>query len=177
MRILILQGSPHMNGSTHILVHEFTEGARSAGHEVVRIDVDRLDIHPCTGCLACGYNGPCVQDDDNYIVKNGVLDADMIVFATPLYYYGMSAQLKTAIDRFCSYDGALHRRRLKSALLTVAWNTADWTFNGLVAHYQTLVTYLGLEDCGMVLGYGCDNPRLTRASKYPEAAYKLGASL
>ena len=134
MRIVVLQGSPHRNGSTAILVEHFTNGAQAAGHEVLRLDVDRLDISPCTGCLACGYNGPCVQDDDNYIVKNAVLDADMIVFATPLYYYGMSAQLKTAIDRFCSYDGTLHRKRFKSALLTVAWNTAPWTFNGLVAH-------------------------------------------
>ena len=64
MRILVLQSSPNPHGSTSILVDEFSRGAREAGHEVVRVDVCKLDIAPCTGCVACGYEGPCVQHDD-----------------------------------------------------------------------------------------------------------------
>ena len=89
----------------------------------------------------------------------------------------MSAQLKTVVDRFCAYNSSLNRRHLRSALLTVAWNAEGWTFDALTAHYKTLVRYINFEDKGMVLGYGCGSPSMTRSSKYPEQAYKLGRSL
>jgi multimeric flavodoxin WrbA len=101
----------------------------------------------------------------------------MVVFATPLYYYGMTAQLKAAVDRFCAYNSSLNGRQLKSALLTVAWNAEDWTFEALTAHYKTLVRYLRFKDMGTVLGYGCGTPSMTRASKYPDRAYQLGKTL
>ena len=110
-------------------------------------------------------------------LRKKIIGADMLVLATPLYYYGMSAQLKTVIDRFCSSNSSITRRRLRSALLTVAWNADDWTFEALSAHYHTLVRYLHWQDCGMVLGYGCGSPGMTRASRYPCDAYELGRSL
>ncbi len=177
MNIVVLQGSPNLNGSTAILVEEFTCGARVAGHTVERVDVDRLKIPPCTGCVACGYEGPCVEHDDMQDLRAKLLAADMIVFATPLYYYGMSAQLKTVIDRFCAFNASLTRKHVKAALLTVAWNADDWTFEALEAHYNTLVRYLDMQDCGRVLGYGCGAPSMTRGSRYPQAAYELGSSL
>ena len=94
-----------------------------------------------------------------------------------MYYYGMSAQLKTVVDRFCSYNSSLNSRHLKSALLAVAWNSDDWTFDALEAHYKALVRYINFEDMGMVLGTGCGTPSMTRRSKYPDEAYKLGRSL
>ncbi len=177
MNIIVLQGSPNKRGSTDILTEEFTKGAESAGHSVRRFDVAHMDIRPCTGCVACGYEGPCVQKDDNRKIREAVLGADMIVFATPLYYYGMSAQLKTVTDRFCSYNSSITGKHMKSALLAVAWNSNDWTFEALECHYKTLVRYLDFEDCGMVLGKGCGSPVMTRHTKYPEMAYKLGAGL
>ena len=177
MKIIILQGSPNRKGSTSILVEEFTKGAESVGHQVVRFDVDKMNIRSCTGCVACGYEGPCVQKDDNQIIREAILSADMIVFATPLYYYGMSAQLKTVVDRFCAYNSSINRKHMKSALLTVAWNSDTWTFDALESHYKTLVRYLDLEDCGMVLGRGCGTPAMTRHSEYPKMAYELGKKL
>ena len=91
--------------------------------------------------MKCGYEGPCVQKDDVEMIRKKLLASDMVVFATPLYYYGMSAQLKTVVDRFCAYNSSLNSRHLKSALLTVAWNADDWTFDALEAHYKTLVRY------------------------------------
>lgn len=178
MNIAILQGSPNRDGSTAILAEEFVRGARMAGHAVERIDVAHLDIKPCTGCVACGYGArPCVQHDGMAAILKKVLATDMVVFATPLYYYGMTAQLKAVIDRFCSENSAITGRRLKAALLTVAWNADDWTFEALVAHYRTIVRYLDMTDCGMVLGYGCGTPGMTRATDYPREAYSLGLSL
>lgn len=111
------------------------------------------------------------------MIRKKILSSDMLVFATPLYYYGMTAQLKTVIDRFCAYNSSLNRRHLKSALLTVAWNADDWTFEALESHYNTLVRYLNLQDMGRVLGYGCGTVAMTEKSIYPEQAYQLGKIL
>lgn len=177
MRIVVLMGSPNRKGSTSILVESFARGAADAGHSCEVIDVCHANIHPCTGCVVCGYEGPCVQKDDVQGIRAKLLAADMVVFATPLYYYGMSAQLKAMVDRFCAFNSSLNSRHLKSALLTVAWNADDWTFEALCAHYRTLVRYLNLDDEGMVLGYGCGTPSTTRRSKHPDEAYRLGRGL
>lgn len=178
MRIVVLQGSPNKDGSTALLVEEFSRGAREAGHAVARIDVADLTIDPCHGCVACGYGArPCVRCDDMAQVLDQILGADMVVFATPLYYYGMSAQLKTVIDRFCSENVAITAKRLRAALITVAWNADTWTFEALGAHYKTLCRYLDMQDMGEVLGLGCGTPSMTRASRYPVEAYTLGLSL
>lgn len=177
MKIVVLEGSPNPNGSTHILADCFRQGAEGVGHTVEMIDVAHADIHPCTGCIYCGYEGPCVQKDDVEQIRQKILNADMLVFATPLYYYGMSAQLKTLIDRFCAFNSSIQRRHMKSALLSVAWNSDSWTFEALETHYQTLVRYLHLQDMGMVLGYGCGTPPMTEHSEFPQQAYNLGNRL
>ena len=177
MKILILQGSPNTNGSTAMLAREFTAGAREAGHDVDIVDVASLDIAPCTGCVACGYGGPCAQYDDFDELREQILAADMMVFATPLYYYGMTAQLKAVVDRFCSANPRISGKRLKSALLAVAWNDDSWTFDALETHYDTLVRYLNLRDYGRVLGGGCGTPSMTKRSGYPEQARNLGRAL
>ena len=177
MKMVVLQGSPNKKGSTFILADCFRQGAEAAGHTVEFIDVAHARIHPCTGCVHCGYEGPCVQKDDVESIRKKILDGDMLVFATPLYYYGMSAQLKILIDRFCAFNSSMQRKHMKSALLTVAWNSDSWTFEALEAHYKTLVRYLNLTDMGMVLGYGCGTPSMTQHSRYPQQAYSLGDRL
>ena len=177
MKITVLFGSPNRHGSTSILVENFVRGATEAGHECEVLDVCHMNIHPCTGCVACGYAGPCVQKDDVEQIRAKLVASEMVVFATPLYYYGMSAQLKIVVDRFCAYNSSLNSKHLKSALLTVAWNADDWTFEALEAHYKTLVRYINFEDKGMILGYGCGSPAMTQRSRYPEEAYKLGRGL
>ena len=169
MKIIVLEGSPNQHGSSNMLADNFIRGAEEAGHTVKVIDAAHADIHPCIGCIHCGYEGPCVQKDDVEKFRQ-----DMMVFVTPLYYYGMSAQLKILIDRFCAFSSSIQRKRMKSALLTAAWNSDGWTFDALEAHYKTLVHYLNLKDMGMVLGKGCGTPSMTQHSKYPEQAYELG---
>lgn len=154
MEIIVLKGSPNKKGSTNVLIEEFSRGARESGHDVDVIDVAHGNIHPCTGCIACGYEGPCVQKDGVDNIRHKILGADMLVFATPLYYYGMSAQLKIMVDRFCAFNSSLNRKNMKTALLAVVWNSEGWTFDALVAHYHTLVRYLNFKDMGTVLGRG-----------------------
>ena len=177
MKIVVLKGSPNINGSTAMLVDNFIKGATEAGHTIDEIDAAHSNISPCIGCVHCGYEGECVLNDDMNNIRQKILNSDMLVFATPLYYYGLSAQLKTLIDRFCSRNFSIQQKHFKSALLTVAYNSDDWTFDALEAHYDTLVRYLNLEDMGRVLGYGCGTPSMTKFSKYPEEAYEFGKNL
>ena len=128
---------------------------------VQTVDAAHAEIHPCTGCIHCGYEGPCVQKDEMNRIREMILDADMLVFVTPVYYYGMSAQLKTLVDRFCAFNSSIQRKRMKSALLAVACNDDNWTFKAM----------------GMVLGAGCGTPEMTRRSKFPKLAYELGKRL
>lgn len=177
MRITVLEGSPNRRGSSNLLAEEFTRGAKEAGHTVETIDTAHANLRPCTGCIHCGYEGPCVQKDDMEQFRGQILNSDMLVFVTPLYYYGMSAQLKILVDRFCALNSSIIRRHMKSALLAAAWNADDWTFEALGTHYKTLVRYLSLDDQGMVLGKGCGALGMTLRSPYPDQAYQLGRSL
>lgn len=177
MKIVVLEGSPNIHGSSNMLADEFIRNAKEAGHSIEVIDVAHADIHPCTGCIHCGYEGPCSQKDDVDKIRPQILAADMIVFVTPLYYYGMSAQLKTMIDRFCAFNSSIQRKHMKSALISAAWNADSWTFDSLVSHYKTLVRYLNFEDRGAVLGKGCGTPSMTRRSEYMKIAYELGKKL
>lgn len=177
MKICVLKGSPNKNGSSNMLAENFVRGARESGHEIIEIDAAHAEISPCIGCIRCGYEGDCSLSDDMDEFREEILDSDMLVFVTPLYYYGMSAQLKILIDRFCSRNFSIQQKHFKSVLLTVAYNSQDWTFDALESHYDTLVKYLNLEDCGRVLGYGCGTPSMTEFSKYPDEAYELAKRL
>ena len=177
MKILILGGSPNRNGSTQILIDSFSRGAGEAGHTVTVLDTAHMNIHPCTGCIACGYDGPCVQKDDMAEIREAVMVSDMLVFASPLYFFGFSAQLKTVIDRFCAFSSRISAKGMKSALLSVAWNDDDWTMDAVKEHYLTLVRYLNLWDMGMILAAGCGTPPMTKRSHFPQMAFELGKKL
>ena len=177
MKIIMLMGSPNKNGSSRILADYFIQGATEAGHQIEVIDIAHANIHPCIGCIHCGYEGPCVQNDDVEDIRLKILESDMIVFVTPLYYFGMTAQLKTLIDRFCAFNSSLQNKKMRSALLSVAWNNDNRTFDDLEMHYKTLACYLNFKDEGVVLGYGCGTPLMTQNSEYPHKAYLLGKGL
>lgn len=177
MRILVIESSPHKYGSSNLLAGEFVRGAEEAGHEVQVFDAARAEIHPCQACGACGMSGPCVQKDGMAQLRADLLAADMAVFVTPLYYFGMSAQLKTVIDRFYSFNGQLSAKRLKTVLIAAAWDSGNQTMKDIRAHYKTLCGYLGFRDQGMILGTGCSTVSMTHDSQFPRQAYELGRSL
>lgn len=104
-----------------------------------------------------------------------LLEAGLVALITPLYYYGMSAQLKIIVDRFYSRTGKITGK--KSVLMATAYNSADWTMQALVNHYDTLVRYMKWNDAGKVLAVGCGSRSLIERSNFPEQAYRIGASL
>ena len=111
------------------------------------------------------------------ILEQTLLSADMAVFVTPIYYFGMSAQLKTAIDRFYSFNSSISGRRLKTALIAAAWDGSEKTLSYLKDHYLGICEYLGFQNQGMVLGTGCGTPSMTKRTDHMKAAYQLGRNL
>lgn len=178
MKIVVINSSPHpKNVSTSIYLSEkFTQGAQSAGHDVFTFDAANEETHPCRACDKCHMDGPCIWSDDiEKTLMPEMLDADLLVLVTPLYYFGVSAQLKTIVDRFYSRTGKLYHK--KSILIATSYNSDDWTMSALVDYYDTLVRYMEWNDVGKVLGTGCGARSLVEKSDFGDQAYKIGANL
>lgn len=104
--IVILNGSPRRKGNTAALVAAFTQGAEAAGHQVTTFFLEELDLHGCRGCFG-GHSSqpcPCVQKDDMAKIYPAVKASDVVVLASPLYYWGFSGQLKLALDRLFALE-------------------------------------------------------------------------
>ncbi|MGN1019769.1 MAG: flavodoxin family protein [Aristaeellaceae bacterium] len=99
-KVLILSGSPRKGGNSDLLCDEFARGAAESGHDVEKIRVATKKIAPCSGCCFCReHRGQCVHQDDMAELLQKMIDADVLVLATPVYFYAVAAQLKAVIDR------------------------------------------------------------------------------
>ena len=159
MRILVLNGSPRPKGNTKQMVDAFREGAESAGHKVDVVDVCRKKI---AGCLACEYchtkgNGVCVQKDDMQEVYSLLGEADMLVIASPIYYHGVSGQLKCALDRFYSAAYPSKPRNLKKAAMILSSGDPKMYDGAMFSYKGDFLEYLGLENMGVFTAYGTEN--------------------
>ena len=178
MKIVLINSSPHSEteSTSRFLAQKFIEGAKSAGHEIFIFDAANEETHPCRGCNKCGMDGDCIFNDAiSQKLMPKMLEADLLVFVTPLYYYGMSAQLKIIVDRFYSRTTKLNGK--KSVFMATAWNSADWTFEALKNHYETLVRYMSWEDCGQIWAIGCGYRSAVENSEFGDVAFKIGANL
>ena len=176
MKILVLTGSPRKNGNSATLADSFIKGAKEAGHSVERFDAAFKKVHACIACNACGMDGPCVFKDDFEFVRKHIIEADCVVFATPMYYFGISAQLKAVIDRFYAINGSIHVPKKAVLLMTYA-NTAASEAVPIKSHYDVLLKYLGWTDAGQVIAPGVWPVGAIKGTKYPEQAYRLGKNL
>ena len=176
MKILVITGSPRKNGNSATLADHFIKGAKEAGHEVVRFDAAFKKVHPCIACNSCGMNGPCVFKDDFEFVREHIVNADSVVFATPMYYFGISAQLKAVIDRFYAINGSIHVPKKAVLLMTYA-NTAASEAVPIKSHYEVLLKYLGWTDAGQIIAPGVWPVGAIQNTRFPEQAYRLGKSI
>lgn len=175
MKILMLLGSPHAQGTTALLADEFCLGAKEAGHEVVKFETAKLNINPCLGCDHCStHKEGCIQRDGMLEIYPHLLAADGVVFVTPLYYFGMSAQIKSTIDRFYAVNSDLQEKPKAAYLLVAGADEEAWVMTGIKTHFQTICRYLKWQDKGTVLALGAAVPEDLAASDYLQAARKLG---
>lgn len=178
--IVILNGSPRKTGNTSALVKAFTEGAESAGHIVTEFFLDGMNIHGCKGCFSgrSGKDCPCVQKDDMDQIYPAVKNCDVVVLASPLYYWNMSGQIRTAIDRLFALEegdcNLLRGNGRSSALLMAAEGHG---FEDAVLYYDHLMEHLRWKNLGKVLCGGVMDIGDIKDREELADARKLGASI
>lgn len=179
-KIVILNGSPRSKGNTSAMVNEFTKGAESAGNQVTEFFLDQMDIHGCKGCFG-GHSSkecPCVQKDDMAQIYPAVRECDIVVLATPLYYWNMSGQIRTAIDRLFALeegDGNLLRGNDRAGVLLMA--AAGHGFEDVLTYYEHLMEHLKWKNLGHVLAGGNDDVGDIEGKPELKQAYELGRSI
>lgn len=178
MKIVVMTGSPHAKGTTSVLADEFVAGAKEAGHEVARFDTGQMQVHPCTGCDHCRkVKETCIFKDDMLQVYPEMKEAEVVVFVSPLYYFGVTAQLKSTIDRFYAINLKLREIPMKAYLLAAGADVDEWAMDGITAHMKTMCRYLNWEYQGGVLALGAGVPEDLKSTDYPRQARDLGLSL
>ncbi len=176
MKILVITGSPRKNGNSNTLADNFIKGAEEAGHNVVRFDSAFKNVHPCIACNKCGMNGQCAFKDDFEFVKENIVDADAVVFATPMYYFGISAQIKAVIDRFYAINGQIHVPKKAVLIMTYA-DTSAKEAQPIISHYETLLNYLGWSDAGKIIASGVWTEGSVNQTQYPKQAFEMGKNI
>ena len=178
MKITVITSSPHKHGTSALLADEFIRGASESGHEVFRFDTAFEKVSPCLACDKCkDSNTGCVQMDSMEKLNPYLLTADTVVFVTPLYYYGMSAQLKTVIDRFYANNSGLLGSGKSTILMATSYDAFDWTMKALEAHYQTIIRYLEWKDAGILFATGCGSREDIEQTEFPAMAYQMGKTV
>ena len=177
MNILILSGSPRRGGNTELLVEAFVKGA-SQKHHVEVVSVHDYKVNPCMGCNACfkNENNACIQKDDMSLIYDKMAVADMLVIASPVYFYGLSAQLKAVIDRFHNPIRDTYHIK-KTALLLVGAASLPELFDGILAQYQLCLNFFKLEDAGRVLVRGVKDKGDIRNADALHEAFHLGSNV
>ena len=177
MNILILSGSPRKGGNTELLVEAFVKGA-SQKHHVEVVSVHDYKVNPCMGCNACfkNENNACIQKDDMCLIYDKMAVADMLVIASPVYFYGLSAQLKAVIDRFHNPIRDTYHIK-KTALLLVGAASLPELFDGILAQYQLCLNFFKLEDAGRVLVRGVKDKGDIRNADALHEAFHLGSNV
>lgn len=159
MKILVLNGSPRPKGNTKQMIEAFQEGAAASGHQMDIVDVCQKRI---AGCLACEYchtkgNGTCIQKDDMLGVYKLLHEADMLVIASPIYYHGISGQLKCALDRFYSVAYPTKPPHLKKVAMILSSGDANMYDGALFSFQGDFLDFLGLENMGVFTAHGEEN--------------------
>ena len=174
-KVLILSASPRKGGNSDLLCDQFAKGAEEAGHQVEKIWVQEKKISPCLACYGCRGTGVCVQKDDMANILDKMVQADVLVLATPVYFYSMDGQLKTLIDRTLPRYTEIRDKEVYFIATAAA---------GRGAMERTVDAMRGFTDClpgakvkGTVYGSGVYQKGEVMDTKAFQEAYQLSKKL
>lgn len=175
--ILIIATSPRRNGNSNRLAKEFENGAKESGNIVQTVYLDDKKISFCKGCLACQKLKKCVIADDANSITQMMRESDVIVWATPVYYYCMSGQMKTMIDR--SNPLFVTKNKFSDIyLLASAADTDESAMDATIAGLNGWIAcHEGVKLKGVVKALGVDNAGTIEGNKALKEAYNLGKSI
>lgn len=174
-KILILSASPRIKGNSDVLCDQFMKGAVSSGHIVEKIYICKQDIKYCTGCMSCSKTSKCIIKDDMESLLEKMVEADVVVMATPVYFYNMNGQLKTFIDRCCTRYTELGNKDYY-----IIMSAAE---DDKIIMNHVLESFDGFFDCltninkaGVIYGLGVNNVNDVLELPIMEEAYLAGKS-
>ncbi|WP_296031384.1 flavodoxin family protein [uncultured Treponema sp.] len=176
-RILVLNGSVRRGGNTELLAQSFAEGARK-NNSVEIVSVADFKVNPCIGCNSCfkREGNACFQNDDMTKIYKKLKNTDILVIASPVYFYGISAQLKAVIDRLHTpMRDSFPIKKL--ALILVGAASLPEMFDAVKTQYRLALNFFGLEDAGTVLVRGAKEKGDVKNTDGLKEAYNLGSSM
>lgn len=173
-KVLILSGSPRKGGNSDLLCDEFGRGAQESGNEVEKIRIAAKKIVPCSACYYCrDHSGTCVYRDDMAEVLQKMIEADVLVLASPVYFYSIDAQLKAVIDRTVSRWLEVKNKEFYYIITMADEESASAD--------TTLACFRGYADCvegavekGHIIAGGVYEPGSIKNTPAPEQAYRMG---
>jgi len=177
-KVVIISTSLRGGSNSEALAQECRRGAEEAGHQVTFLSLKGKKIGYCVGCLCCQDRGSCVIEDDAAAFAKAVEQAEIVVFATPIYYYEMSGQMKTLLDRMnCLYASDYQFRKVY--MIATAAEDGDFVFEKAYNGLQGWVDcFEKAQLCGLVSGGGINEPKEAKAhADVMQKAYELGRNL
>ena len=174
--VLIISTSLRGGSNSELLAKECAKGAEEAGNRVELLSLKGKKIQYCIGCLACIKTGKCVQKDDAPEIMEKLRQADVLVIASPVYFYGLSAQLKAVIDRLHTPMRNTFPIR-KLALLLVGGAELPELFDSILVQYRLALNFFHLEDAGQVLVRGVRDRNDIQGNPALDEARALGRSM
>ena len=176
MKILALIGSPRKGGNTDILVDQILKGSKTKGHTAVKLYLYKYRITPCMDCRSCKKGDHvCTMKDGMQQIYPKMMGADLIVFGTPIYYYGPTGQMKLLVDRMRPY-GATGLKGKKGIIVAPSAEGAKCC-GPLIKMFRLSFDYLGVEFAGKILGTAYEKGEILQDKQEMKKAYQLGASL
>lgn len=174
--VLILSGSPRKGGNSDILCDEFARGATEAGHRVEKLRVAEKNIGFCRACYACKGTGICVIKDDMAGILQKMIDCDVLVLASPVYFYSIDAQLKALIDRTLARWTEVRNKELYYIVTAADEDrTAAETTLGCFRGYADCIE--GAAEKGIIYGMGTYEKGEVKVTPAMNEAYKMGKSV
>jgi multimeric flavodoxin WrbA len=181
MKVLAVVGSPRRGGNTDVLVSKIVEGATAGGAEVETVHLGELQVRECDGCHACWRRRVCSKDDDMRPLYAKIAGSDVIVFGTPVYWYGPTALMKAFIDRFVYFNCEANRAQVrgrKAVVAVVLEEDREETWRPVVEFFERSLGYLEMEPAGTIVvpGVGAKG-EIRKKPEQLEEAFRLGQQL
>ncbi len=180
-RILAVVGSPRKNGNTHIIVSKIAEGAAENGAVVDELFLGELSITECDGCHACWKGRDCSKNDDMRGLYPRITASDVIIFGTPVYWYGPTALMKAFIDRFVYFNCPENRKKIQglSAVVAVPFEEDDPEMaSGVIEFFNKSLAYLEINLLGLIIVPGVgEKGAIRRKPECLQQAFDLGRTL